>query len=351
MKKVLWINPIILAAIILFIATGCKKEEFATKPAISAKSATDSTKGQLPDTTLGQLPDTTLGQLPDSIQGVIGGVIEDADGNVYHTITIGTQTWFVENLRTTKYLNGDPIPSPLSAEQWDNDSVGAFKSGSEIYGNLYNTYAVEDSRRLCPAGWHIPSIGEWSILLNYLGGEGLAGGPLKETGTAHWLNPNEGATNQSGFTALPAGWYNPKTGDRSIHNIGTHTAWWSSSKDLPPRFWAVQCDYLSTGAGRTQWDRSEGLSIRCMKGDPDPSTLVTHPSTDVIGQGNNMYECPAEAKTEPMTNLTSNGVTLNGIAYANGLPTTVTFEYALQKSIIPIDQVEWATGPFMKAFQ
>ena len=88
-----------------------------------------------------------------------------------------------------------------------------------------------------------------------------------------------------------------------------------------------------------------------MKGDPDPSTLVTHPSTDVIGQGNNMYECPAEAKTEPITNLTSTGVTLNGIAYASGLPTTVTFEYALQKSIIPIDQVEWATGQFMKAFQ
>jgi len=132
MKKVLWINPIIFAATILFIATGCKKEEFATKPAISAKSATDSTKGQLPDTIQGQPPDTTLGQLPDSIQGVI----IDADGDVYHTITIGTQTWLVENLRTTKYLNGDPIPSPLSSEQWDNDSVGAFKIGSDIYGNL-----------------------------------------------------------------------------------------------------------------------------------------------------------------------------------------------------------------------
>ena len=259
----------------------------------------------------------------------------DADSNHYAIVTIGTQTWMAENLKTTKYLNGDQIPSPLCPEQWIHDSVGAFKIGSEIYGNMYNAYAVEDSRKLCPAGWHVPSASEWDALLIYLGGESIAGGPLKEAGTSHWLDPNVGAANQSGFTALPAGNINPLIGYISIKSIGMNAVWWSCSKeDL--WFWTVQCSFASTDAVRTEWDMCDGLSVRCIKGDPDPSTLVIHP----IGQGNNNCGCPAAAETEPVTDLTATGVTLNGTVYASGLPTTVTFEYA-PFILIPLSDVDW----------
>lgn len=248
------------------------------------------------------------------------GNVTDIDGHSYKTIRIGTQVWMAENLKTTKYLNGDTVPFYLSAEQWCNMTTGACKLGSDIYGNVYNAYAVEDSRKLCPAGWHVPTSKEWDVLLNYLGGESKAGGPLKEAGTAHWLEPNVGATNQSGFTALPGGNYNPRTGSVSIQSFGTNAVWWSSSRELK-WFWTVQCGHGATDAPRTEWDRCDGLSVRCMKGDPDPSTLVIHPST-TIPPG----QLPT-ATTNPATNISPYFATLNGTVNSNGLPTTVTFEY------------------------
>ncbi len=131
--------------------------------------------------------------------------IIDIDRNVYNIITIGTQTWLKENLKTTRFRNGDAISywtktSP-NGYCWYNDDI----NNKNVYGAIYNYYTTADSRNICPAGWHIPSNEEWEILIKYLGGADVAGGKLKEAGTTHWTSPNTEATNSSEFTALPGG--------------------------------------------------------------------------------------------------------------------------------------------------
>lgn len=131
--------------------------------------------------------------------------ITDLDGNVYHSVTIGTQVWMVENLKTTKFRNGDPIPYWTNVVSdgycWYNDDI----ANKELYGAIYQYNTTRDLRNICPVGWHLPSLAEWTTLSNYLGGADIAGGKLKEAGTTHWLSPNTGATNESGFKALPGG--------------------------------------------------------------------------------------------------------------------------------------------------
>ncbi len=136
----------------------------------------------------------------------------DPDNNNYGTVTIGTQVWMTRNLDVDHYRNGDPIPEVKSASLWKSLTTGAWcyfkndKDSGVTYGKLYNWYAVNDPRGLAPVGWHIPSDAEWSTLSAYLGGDSIAGGKLKESGTSHWNIPNTGATNVSGFSALPGGW-------------------------------------------------------------------------------------------------------------------------------------------------
>jgi uncharacterized protein (TIGR02145 family) len=169
------------------------------------------------------------------------GPVTDIDGNVYQSICIGNQVWMTQNLNTSKYRNGDPIQLVTDVNQWGGLSTGAYcnydnnSSNSNTYGRLYNWYALIDQRNICPIGWHIPSKGEWETLINYLGGESVAGGKLKETGTSHWESPNEGATNESGFTALPAGslyseWYNGYWYGYFDSQIGSSCNFWSSTE-------------------------------------------------------------------------------------------------------------------------
>ncbi len=139
--------------------------------------------------------------------------ITDGDGNIYTTVTIGTQVWLNENLKTTRYRNGDIIgttsPATLDIRGESEPKYQWVYNGDEdnaaTYGRLYTWYVITDSRGLCPAGWHIPSNTEWGILDSFLGGGNLSGGKLKEAGTSHWLSPNIGADNSTGFTALPGG--------------------------------------------------------------------------------------------------------------------------------------------------
>jgi uncharacterized protein (TIGR02145 family) len=320
MKKVFWIYSMIFTGIIFLFVTNCKKEEIAEKEEIAT------IHGSKSDSLLQSASESNSDPKSGSDSGSISisdslyyPLVLDADNNVYHPVKIGTQVWLVENLRTTKYLNGDPIPSNLSAEQWCEGNIGACKIGGDTYGNVYNAYAVEDSRKICPAGWHVPSASEWDTLSNYLGGGNIAGGPLKETGTTHWLDPNVGATNRSGFTALPGGNYSPRAGSEYIQSVGSNAAWWSCSKELL-WFWAFQCSFASTDGGISEWLPISGLSVRCVKGDPDPLTLVTHPSTTIIGQA-------PTATTNPATDISPYAATLNGTVNAFGLPTIVTFEY------------------------
>jgi uncharacterized protein (TIGR02145 family) len=161
--------------------------------------------------------------------------VKDIDGNVYHTVTIGTQTWTVENLKVTHYRNGDPIQFVADSLAWGGLKTGAYCDyqnsvdlGS-IYGHLYNWYTVSDNRHICPAGWHVPTDDEWTTLIVFLGDVSVAGGKMKETGTAHWASPNAGATNTSGFTALPGG-YRSYTSEFASPNNGWGY-WWSSTGD------------------------------------------------------------------------------------------------------------------------
>ncbi len=199
------------------------------------------------------------------------GTVTDIDGNVYNTITIGTQCWMKENLKVTHYRNGSSIPNVTDSVLWGNLTTGAYciynneVNNSTTYGRLYNWYAVADSRNIAPSGWHVPTNGEWQILIDYLGDKPLAGGKLKETGTTHWQSPNTGATNESGFTALPGGCrsdYNYY----SFYGIGICGVWWSSSGVEDITACDASVSYNLNAAGRDCIAlKRYGLSIRCIK--------------------------------------------------------------------------------------
>jgi uncharacterized protein (TIGR02145 family) len=196
--------------------------------------------------------------------------VTDIDGNVYSIITIGTQTWMKENLKTTRYLNGDSIKttSPailnISKEsspkyQW---ASGGDESNVATFGRLYTWYVVTDSRKICPRGWHIPSDEEWTVLTDFLGGEAIAGSKLKETGTIHWSSLNEDATNESGFTALPGGYRDNYT---SFLKFGNNGYWWSSEVYGESFSWVRGVSYNSTKVSRTFNFGMAAYSIRCIK--------------------------------------------------------------------------------------
>jgi len=162
------------------------------------------------------------------------GQITDIDGNTYKTVVIGKQGWMAENLNVSKYRNSDPIPQVQDEDEWAELTTGAWcyyeneTENGKIYGKLYNWYAVNDPRSLAPKGWHIPNIDEWGILIDYLGGEDVIGGKMKESGTTHWNSPNTDATNESGFTALPGG--SRDSLDGIFNHIGYYGLWWSSTE-------------------------------------------------------------------------------------------------------------------------
>jgi len=195
------------------------------------------------------------------------GSVTDIDGNIYKTIIIGTQTWMAENLKTTKYRNGDPIPNVTDNTAWYALSTGSYcwynndaATYKATYGVLYNWGAVSDSRNIAPTGWHIPTDAEWTTLTTFLGGESVAGGKLKETGTTHWQSPNTGATNSSGFTALPGG-CRVQIGTFDSVNGGGY--WWSSTDNSITNAWNRSIFYGSVD--RVSNYKHNGFSVRCLR--------------------------------------------------------------------------------------
>jgi uncharacterized protein (TIGR02145 family) len=192
----------------------------------------------------------------------------DMDGNIYHTVTIGTQVWMVENLKVTRYRNGDLIPNVNIDTTWINLTTGAYceydklAGNGNIYGKLYNWYSVIDSRNIAPTGWHIPNVTEWTILTDYLGGANVAGGKLKEKGITHWSDPNIGATNETGFTALPGG---SRYIDGSFLNIGSNGYWWTSSMDDITVSFYLGVHSGDIGVNKGSHNKSSGFSVRCLK--------------------------------------------------------------------------------------
>ncbi len=201
------------------------------------------------------------------------GTVADVDGNVYQTVTIGTQVWMAENLRVTHYRNGDPIPNVTDPNVWDGLTAGAYceyyndVNNVPTYGRLYNWHSVSDVRNIAPAGWHIPSNSEWEMLAHYDCSYPLAGGKMKEVGTTHWQSPNMGATNESGFTGLPGGVRILRFGlYMGYLSMGASSSFWSSTEAGSGYAWYQYLSYnnsyfVSSGFG----DRVSGFSVRCVK--------------------------------------------------------------------------------------
>ena len=228
----IWISPLVITGVVLILASSCKKKDDSNIPSPA------------------------------------GITVTDIDGNVYHTVTIGTQIWIAENLKTTKYRNGDPIPNVPDSAQWNNLTTGAYcwvsndMANRETYGALYNYYAIEDNRNIAPDGYHVPTDEEWTVLIDYLGGDSIAGSKMKEPGTKHWYWPNDDATNSSGFTALPAGWfhYSPQYSGPRIY-----AHFWSSTPVDSLTAWYRTLSYSWTGVYRSWLWKIDGLSVRCIK--------------------------------------------------------------------------------------
>jgi uncharacterized protein (TIGR02145 family) len=235
MKKKNLIYPLIVVGFAFFLANSCKKDE--------GNNNNDS-----------------------------AGTVTDIDGNVYHTVTIGTQVWMVENLKVTHYRNGDPIPNVTNGTVWNDLTTGAYCDynntplNSTTYGKLYNFYPVADSRNLCPTGWHVPTNPEFQTLIDYLGGSSVAGGKMKETGTTHWQDPNTGATNSSGFTGLPGGFRWRGSSD-NFSWIGEAGYWWSATEQDATFAWHryLRCNSAEINLLDYSYHKSYGFSVRCIK--------------------------------------------------------------------------------------
>ena len=232
--------------------------------------------------------------------------VSDFEGNIYNTVIIGTQEWMAENLKATKFNDGSAIPLVTDNTAWSNLTTPGYSwynndmaSYRDIYGTLYNWFTV-NTGKLCPTGWHVPTDPDWTTLTTYLGGISVAGGKLKEAGTTHWASPNEGATNETGFTALPGG---NRYFNGAFEYVGSIGDWWSASGIDPTNALSRGMYHHISSVSIDNHDNRIGFSIRCIKG-----------------------ELPF-ARTDAASAVASSSVTLNGNVYANGASTTVTFEY------------------------
>lgn len=229
------IYPFIIMGFVLFFSNSCKKD---------SNNNTDSTN-----------PPT-------------GATVTDVDGNVYHTVIIGSQTWMVENLKTTKYNDGTAIPLVTDGAAWSKLTTPAYcwynndeADYKNPYGALYNWYTV-NTGKLSPAGWHVPTDAEWATLVSYLGDTTIVGGKLKEAGTTHWVSPNTGATNSSGFTALPGGSHYT---DGSFYLNGKYGWYWSTNESSTTEAWHEYVQYNNSNVYRHSGSKSIGFSVRCLK--------------------------------------------------------------------------------------
>ena len=255
-----------------------------TSPASSAKlDVASTTSGFLP-------PRMTMAQrnsIPNPAAGLVVWCIDCDELQVYNGtvwknlmgeaasvisppfVTICGEDWMVRNVDVSTYKNGDPIPKVTDPATWLSLTMGAYcyynndsTTYAATYGKLYNWYAVNDPGGLCPEGWHVATDAEYSMLSTCLGGDAVAGGKMKETGTSHWNSPNTGATNSSGFTGLPGGYRNPSG---SFVAIGTLGIWWSSTEDVPDNGWNRYVSYSLANLYRNTNDKNFGSSVRCVR--------------------------------------------------------------------------------------
>jgi uncharacterized protein (TIGR02145 family) len=195
--------------------------------------------------------------------------VTDIDGNTYPTVTIGSQVWMAKNLDVSRYRNGDPIPQVQDQTEWSNLTTGAWcyyennTANGPIYGKLYNWYAVNDPRGLAPEGWHVPNNNDWNSMRVFIGCDTVnfystEAGKLREVGTTHWGTTHTGVTNETGFTALGAGY---RTFDSRFRDLLYDTYWWSGNT-LPYLLGiTVDDEYCSLFVESYRF----GASVRCIK--------------------------------------------------------------------------------------
>ena len=271
--------------------------------------------------------------------------VKDIDGNVYNTVQIGTQCWTKENLRITKYRDGTVIPLDESGgtngggtgQTWGNRNTGArtvyAHSAANLvtYGYLYNWYAATDTKGLCPSGWHLPLDGEWTILIKFLDNNAnngiestiqsfTAGGALKELGTTFWEDPNMGATNESGFSALPSGNRYSDGEFGRIGNIKSYCFFWSATVSTN-LFYALGRGLSSTNSyiGMNANVKSVGSSVRCLK---DTFSIVSIPTLTT-----NAITALSTTSGTSGGNITSNGgceITSRGVVWSTNPNPTIS---------------------------
>jgi uncharacterized protein (TIGR02145 family) len=190
--------------------------------------------------------------------------VTDIDGNVYPIVKIGEQWWMAENLTVSRYLNGDQIPNVTDSNEWADIITGAWTNYEndptydDVYGKLYNWFTLDDTRGLCPTGWHIPSDEEWNQLVIYLGGADIAGNKMKNV--SGWQSDGNG-TNESGFSGLPGG---GRDGTGNFYIIGYDGYWWSSSVVDIDYAWYRGLNFNISNLMRGYVDLPHGLSVRCV---------------------------------------------------------------------------------------
>ena len=262
-----------------------------------AKTSDGTGSGSFPSSLTGLLPNTTYyvrAYAINSAQTSYGNtlsfttqpapVVTLFDGHEYGTISIGNQVWMTENLQTTHYQNGDPIITGLANNEWSTTTSGTYAiynndpANIDSYGLLYNWYAVTDNRNICPEGWHVPSNNEWAILADYLTANGYGfGGSGVDIGKAMaaisgWnastvtgtVGNDQSVNNQSGFSAVPAGFRNT---DGSYGYAGVYGFWWSASESSAGSVDALLSflQFASDNLGNNSYNKRKGLSVRCLK--------------------------------------------------------------------------------------
>jgi uncharacterized protein (TIGR02145 family) len=194
--------------------------------------------------------------------------VTDVEGYTYKTVRIGNTIWMAENLRTTTFSDGSSIQIAESNSAWTNMNSSAYcwynndeTTYKATYGAIYNGYTIE-SGKICPTGWHVPKVEDWSYLREFLGDSATIGGNLKEAGTEHWLTPNRGADNSSGFTALPGG---IRYFEGTYSSIRSYASFWSASMPVTNELWSISLYFADEAFKMNHRSRKYGFSIRCVK--------------------------------------------------------------------------------------
>ncbi len=223
--------------------------------------------------------DSVIFYKPTIEETTSGTFIDSRDGNEYNWVQIGDQVWMAENLKYLPSVVGPGTGSQTTPHYYvygyNGTDVNAAKATTNYstYGVLYNWPAAmvgatssqanpSGVQGVCPTGWHLPSDAEWTELTDYLGGTSIAGGKLKETGTTHWYSPNTGATNETGFTALPGGL---RDYDGYFSSIGNFGHWWTATEDDSDFAWGRYVYYYTSDVGRYVYYKDHGFSVRCVR--------------------------------------------------------------------------------------